>query len=162
MRVECTRSRNYLFIALSTSPQVMARLLENLGEGEANFHPNLERFSIREAIAHLADWDDIFLSRMKKTRDQDNYTIEPIDEGQRALDFHYAQTDVFAQLHLFAERRHRLIEFLQTLTHQQWQRTSLHSELGPMSLEALAPLVSRHDTYHIQQILEWREEFSKQ
>ncbi len=160
MLVHNARIRNYLFIALDATPGLCSALLKGLTGEEADFSPDLNRFSIREVIAHLADWDTIFLARIKLTVEEETPILQEIDEGGRALDFDYAHADVAKQLSLFHEHRLRLNDFLRALSSEQWERVCFHPEIGHMSVEALATLVSLHDTYHLNQITQWRSVFA--
>lgn len=79
MLIEHPSLNNYLLNALEATPEVFERLLRNLSEAEADFRPDAARFSIREVMAHLADWDAIFLERLQRTRDEHEPVLPDID-----------------------------------------------------------------------------------
>lgn len=148
--------RAYLLGALAGAPALFAVLVRDMTDAEADRRPDPDRFTIREALAHLADWENVFGGRLEQTRDQETPVLQGCDEGQYALDHDYAHADWRAQLTLFAERRARMVALLRALTPEQWERLGNHTEVGPITLEAQAVLISAHDAYHLQQIAQWR------
>jgi hypothetical protein len=146
----------YLLGALAGAPDVFEALVWGMTEEEADRRPDPERFSIREAIAHLADWEDVFRKRLLQTRDEANATLQGYDEGQWAIDHDYARSDWRAQLQLFRAGRAKLVALLRALTPAQWERTAIHTEIGPITMEQQAVLILAHDGYHETQIAQWR------
>lgn len=146
----------YHLRALSSVPILANHLLDQLSDGEADFTPDRERFTIREAIAHLADWDEIWLARIERICAEDNPELANIDEGQLALDRNYAQIPVADSLAKFRNRREALVARLSEVTPEQWSRSALRPEIGVLTLENLALLIPLHDNYHLTQFAEWR------
>ncbi len=157
MLTEYPYARNYLFTALEAAPALFGHLLRGLTEQEADRRPDPERFTIREVMAHLADWEPVFLDRLTRMRAEDHPILPGYDEGQRAIDRGYAQTDWHAQGLLFAERRRETLAFLQSCAPQDWGRAADRPEIGVLTIEAQALLIPLHDTYHLRQVAQWRE-----
>ncbi len=160
MLVEYPYARNYLFTALASAPALFNHLLSGLTDEEADRQPDPDRFTIREVMAHLADWEPVFLERLSRMRAEDRPTLPGYDEGQWAIDHNYAQTDWREQGSLFAERRAALVTFLHLCAPGDWPRTADRPEIGTLTLEAQALLIPMHDTYHLRQIAEWRAGFA--
>ncbi len=156
MLVEYPYVRDYLFTALESTPALFATLLDGLTEEEADRRPDPNRFTIREILAHLAEWDSVFLGRMQRTCAEDHPTLPGYDEGQWAIDHDYAHTDWREQLALLTERRQAMAAFLRERRADEWVRTANRPEIGVLTLEGQAVLVPLHDTYHLRQIAEWR------
>ena len=161
MLIEHAGPGKYLLGALEAAPEVFEHLLQNLSEEEADFRPDPERFTLREVIAHVADWDAIFLMRMKRTRDEHEPFLPDIDEGQIALDHNYARSNVHEQLQVLAARRAQLAEFARGISPEQWQRVGVHERAGRLTLEGLATLIALHDTYHVRQVTQWRRLYAR-
>ncbi len=151
----------YLLIDLASAPDVLAKLLEGVTGPAWDRRPDPERFTLREVAAHLADWDQVFLGRLTQTRDQENPTLQGLDEGQVAVDNDYAHADPAQSLARYQAGRAKTVAFLRALSPAQWARTGAHTELGPITLEAQAVLIAFHDGYHRQQALEWLGETDK-
>ena len=157
------RVNRYLLIDLESAPDVLGKMFEAITDaGVYDRRPDPERFTLREVVAHLADWDRVFLGRMTQTRDSDHPVLQGIDEGQVAVDNDYAHIDPAESLARHKAHRAALVAFLRTLTPEQWERTGNHTELGPISLTAQAVLVGAHDGYHRQQAVEWMTQAADQ
>lgn len=148
--------KDYLLISLAGAPDVFDALLQGLTEEQADRRPDPDRFTIREALAHLADWEGVFRERLLQTRDEENATLQGYDEGQWALDHDYAHSDWRAQSRRFRKGREELVALLRSLTPDEWERSAHHTEAGPITTEQQAVLIAVHDGYHLQQIAQWR------
>ena len=145
----------YLLIDLESAPNVLAKLLEEAAGAAWDKRPDPERFTLREVAAHLADWDQVFLGRLRQTRDTDSAILQGLDEGQVARDNDYAHSDPIESLARYRTNRDEIVGFLRALPPEEWARSANHTELGPITLEAQAALIAFHDGYHRQQALEW-------
>ena len=58
---------DYLLSALEGAPDVIAALLDGVPPDDALWdrRPDPERFSLREIVAHLADWDGVYAATEK-------------------------------------------------------------------------------------------------
>ncbi|HZT41204.1 MAG TPA: DinB family protein [Chthonomonadaceae bacterium] len=157
MLIEYPYSQRYLFTALEASPDLFDRLLEGITPEETDARPDPERFTIREVMAHLAEWENVFLARMTRICEEETPLLEGYDEGQLAIEHGYDRTDPLEQCGLFRERRARLVAYLRSRSPEQWQRAGNRPEIGAITLEALAFLVPLHDTYHLHQVQTWRQ-----
>ena len=160
MLTELPGPRSYLLNALASTPELLEPLLRDLSADEADFRPDAQRFTVREVVAHLADWDAIFLDRLRRTRDEDEPFLRDRDEGQMALGNNYARADVSEQLRIFRANRAQMCDFARDVADNDWQRVCRHERAGKLTLEALATLVALHDVYHLQQIVQWRAAFA--
>ena len=147
------RTRDYLLIDLESGPEVLARLLHGFTDWDAR--PDSSRFSPREMVAHLADWEEVFLTRLMDTRDDEAPVLQGLDEGQVAMDHDYAHADPAECLHRYETGRAAIVFLLGGLYPDQWERVGDHTELGPLTLEAQAVLIAAHDGYHRRQVLDW-------
>jgi hypothetical protein len=146
----------YLLIDLESAPDVLALMLTGVTDSSIyDRRPDPERFTLREMIAHLADWERVFLGRLIQTRDDDNPTLQGLDEGQVALDNNYAQAAPAECLIRYRENRAKLVSFLRSLSPEQWARSGNHTELGPITITAQAVLIAAHDGYHREQTVRY-------
>lgn len=148
----------YLLIALAGAPDVFATLLAGVTEEEVDRRVDRDRFTIREAIAHLADWEEVFLERLMRSCSEDGPTLQDIDEGQLAIDRDYAHRDWREQLARYRRGRAEVVAFLKSLTPQQWDRSATHSKAGPLTVTDQAVMIAGHDGYHMSQIIAWRRQ----
>ncbi len=145
----------YLIRALSFGPQIVARIVAQIEPSRYHTHSDPDRFTFREAVAHLAEWDAIDLSRIKQIVSRPGSDIEPFDEVELAAKNGYTRSDVHQQLELFAQRRVATIAFLETLPPDSWALSVVHGEKGPLTVYDMANLIVAHDTYHIEHLTQY-------
>ena len=146
----------YLLAALEAAPDLFDHLLAGLTEEEADRRPDPDRFTIREAMAHLADWEGVFGERLARTLSEDRPLLQGYDEGQWAIDHDYAHKEVAAERERFRAGRAKMVALLRDVHGDPWQRVGEHSELGAVTVQDQATLVAAHDTYHLRQMAAWR------
>ena len=161
MFTDSAYGRRYVFAGLEAGPLVLGELLDALSEAEADFKPDPDRFTIRQALAHLADWEPIFLDRMRRMRTEQNPLLPGYDEGQLAIDRKYHERDWKTEFERFRQGRAAVLAFLAGISDEAWQRTGIRDEIGPVTIEYIAVLMSLHDAYHAKQFVEWRSAFAK-
>ena len=147
----------YLIAALSGLPDVAERLLKDLHADDPrwDFRPDPARFTLREVVAHLADWEPIHLERIQRMRDEDDPTMPDIDEGKTAVDNDYAHSDPHGSLEWIRGGRQKVALLLEGLGEDEWTRPGTREGVGPVSIEILVAFIAAHDGYHTRQIAQW-------
>src|SRR2546421_1901501 len=125
--------RNYMFHGLAATPVVVDRLLKDTRPEDWDRRPDPERFTIREVVAHLADWEGVWLDRSRRIAEQDQPELQSYDEGQWAIDHGDANLDVGEQQAKFRAGREELISYLRGLPLEAWDRSG-RREFGPISI----------------------------
>ena len=142
--------------ALAGTSDVLNALLRPLAPGDPRWdlrhHP--ERFTLREIVAHLADYDAIFLRRLARTRAEASPVLTPVDPAALAAENDYVHTNPAESLARFRERRDALVAFLNDLSQDDWQRPGQMAG-QPLTLEEQAAFVCVHDGYHTGQVAQW-------
>jgi len=146
----------YLLSGLAGSPDVMERLLAGISDTELDARPDPERFTLREAVSHMADWEGVWLERIDRTLDEDTPFLPGYDEGQWAIDHDYAHAKLPEQLAKFRSGREKIIARLSDLPAEAWLRPARHGEWGDTTVFAMAALILGHDGYHLKQIVDFR------
>ena len=114
-----------------------------------------ERFTFREAVAHLADWEPILQERARIIRFEPGGIIQGYDESQRAIDENYAAIDPFEAVERWVVAREQSIRFFDEQAPGSWENVGHHTERGAISLADLANMEVCHDTYHIEHLLQF-------
>jgi uncharacterized damage-inducible protein DinB len=109
------------------------------------------RFTLTEAIAHLADMEQIWLDRITLAYETPGAAVQGIDPEKRAEDKHYDTRDIHHELEVFDNRRRDTMEFLARLSKEDMARTVVHSTWGQVSIQDIVETVAGHDLYHIEQ-----------
>lgn len=149
--------RSYVLTGISATPDVLEGFLLSLAPGDSlwDFRPDPERFTLREVVAHLADWEDVWLQRLGRTIHEDEPLLAWLDEGQIAVDRDYAHSDPHAGLARFRHGRQQVLELLGVAPESAWGRVARREQVGPMSFEDQVVLILAHDGYHNKQVVEW-------
>ena len=135
-------------------PVLLKHTLRDFPLAKLDDRPDPERFTIREAVAHLADWETVYQERFRAILEETDPLLPNIDEGKRAIERNYASLDPSEQLDLFVSRRTQTVELLKPLPVEAWARKGNRPEIGNVSLVDLVQLLPLHDLYHIKQARE--------
>ncbi len=148
---------NYTLDGLAGAPVALSGLLARASEAHWDRRPDPERFTLREALAHLADWEPVWLERVEKILSEEDATLPGYDPDAFAREHDYASADVSASLDGYRRGRQALLARLPDPSDAAWNRQGRHEELGAMPLHQLAQLILGHDVYHLRQAAEWLE-----
>lgn len=142
---------NYVLVGLESSPSIFAALLKDLGDNDPRWDakPDPERFSLREAVAHLADWDEIWLERCRRICSEESPSLPSIDEGELAIQNGYANSSPRASLEKFKRGREELVAYLRQRPDTDWSRIGFREGVGEMSMFEVCAMITGHDNYHM-------------
>ena len=101
--------------ALCASPKIVERFLRVFPTNRLDDRPEADRFTPREVVAHLADWEQVVLDRVRVANIQPGRAVPDEDPGERAIAHHYGDKDVFHEAEVFESRRQTTMEYLQGL-----------------------------------------------
>src|SRR3984885_1867781 len=145
----------YLLSSLEKGPIIVRWIVDYASPEVYDTKTDPERFTFREAVAHLADWEPILHDRMAQIRDRPGSTLTPYDEVQRAIDENYAAVDPKEAVERWAKDRAESVRFFREEGPDHFDKAALHPERGQISLYDLAHPKVPHDTYHIEQLLQF-------
>ena len=153
-------ARNYLLKALAGTPDVLEQLLANRAVDDPlwDFSPDPVRFTLRQVMAHLADWEPIWKERFERTRDESRPFLPSIDEGQMEIDLDYSHQNPLENLRRFRAGRAEFVKVLDSLETADWDRPCEREFVGPLTLQMMAGYVLSHDGYHLQQVATYLKE----
>ena len=143
----------YLIRALEMTPRLAEKELRR-GAADFDVRPHEDRFSMREVIAHLADWEPIMLTRIKTGVENPGATINAYDEGKMAVDNNYAASDPVERLRMWKADRAKSIDYIKGLSEEDFLKPVVHPERGHMLVGDIAHMLVSHDIYHLEQLAE--------
>jgi hypothetical protein len=143
---------DYLLKGLKAGPLAIQRLIGAVAANEYDVAREQGRFTPREVIAHLADWEPIMRSRIQQAVDSPGTEIPAYDEGQMAIDNRYSTKDVFEQATLFRDEREKTVAYVAGLKNEDMRNAVTHPERGVQTVEDLANMLLGHDMYHVEQL----------
>ena len=110
------------------------------------------KWSIREAVRHLADSEIVWGWRLRLVLAQDRPTLTGYDQDLWADRLDYAHADVAEALTDFATLRRGNLRLIRAATPADLQRVGVHSERGEESVAHLIRMYAGHDLLHLKQI----------
>jgi hypothetical protein len=148
------RTRAYLLISLSATPEIVRRIVQTTPMLSSVWDEATEgRFTPREVIPHLADFEPIFRHRLQQTVAEDDPILLNADEEVLATEGCYSETDPAAESERFALERAKTLELIASLPDTVWERTALHTKIGRMTAETQLVQILVHDGYHVEDLI---------
>lgn len=123
-------------------------------EDQWDLTPVAGKWSIRQVVCHIADFEPIYADRMKRVLAEDNPTLFGGDPDVFAARLRYHRRCVAEELELIHVVRSQMVRILSDVDIEDFQRTGVHSEAGPLTLETLLERVTGHIPHHLQFIHE--------
>lgn len=142
----------YLFTGLEAGPRTIRNLIGQVDPSHMDTPTHPGRFTPREVLAHLADWEPISRGRMQTAVATPGATVPDLDEEKRAEEQNYGSWDPLESAKQFAARREETLAWLKSLPAEDWGKIAVHSARGPMTVYDYANLEIAHDTYHVVQL----------
>jgi hypothetical protein len=143
----------YLFPGLEFGPRIVEQIVKQIPGARYDDRTDPERFSLREAVAHLADWEPILRDRIVLAVENPDSPVEGMDESVRATEVNYASWDVAEQLRKFSTERSKTIAYLRGLATEDWEKAVIHNEKGRQTVMDQANQFLGHDLYHIEHLM---------
>lgn len=149
---------NYFAIGVESNARVFQFLLQDLPDADSRWDakPDPERFSLREIVAHLVDYDSISRERFERMIREEKPELSNWDEGEAAA--HYDTRNPAHQIESLLLSRRELKDWLLGLSEREWKCLGTRPQVGDFSVEEGAALILAHDAYHLTQIVEWLNE----
>jgi len=145
----------YFMNGLKKVPITVERLLHSIPAEKYDVRTAPNRFNVREAIAHLADWEPIWMERFRLCMETPGSRIVVYDEERLAVERKYNERDPLEEAKRFIEGRDALIAYLQTFDTADWDKTLDHPERGLLTLGNFGCMILGHDIYHIEHFTEY-------
>jgi uncharacterized damage-inducible protein DinB len=119
--------------------------------------PIAGKWSTRQVVCHLADFEPIYADRMKRVIAEQCPTFFGGDPDIFAAGLAYERRSVDEELALLTAVRRHMATILRGLTATDFQRAGNHLEAGPMTLETLLRNIAAHVPHHLRFIAEKRQ-----
>ncbi|MDI9641264.1 DinB family protein [Kamptonema cortianum] len=142
----------YLLMGLRYGPEAIRNVINTIPETKWDTLTDTGRFTLREAIAHLADWEVILRERIEQTVATPGVNITGMDETERARDMKYRETNPREQADKFVAERRATIELVKTLTGTDFRKECQHNEKGTMTVADQVSMLLGHDIYHLEHL----------
>ncbi len=118
--------------------------------------PIAGKWSTRQVVCHVADFEPIYADRMKRVIAEQCPTFFGGDPDIFAAGLAYEKRSVAQEIELIAAVRQHVATILRELRADDFARTGNHAEAGPMTLEKLLRNITQHIPHHLRFIHEKR------
>ena len=138
-------------------PGLLRESIAGLTAEELNAKPIPDKWSTRQVICHISDFEPVYADRMKRVIAEDNPPLRGGDPDVFAAKLAYEARDIAEELDLIEAVRKHTARILKTLPDEAFQRTGLHSADGPLTLETLLRRITGHIPHHVKFIEEKKQ-----
>lgn len=145
----------YVLGALENNAVVLGYLLRDVPIDSPRWdaRPDAERFTLREIVAHLLEYDTVCRERFERMIRESVPELPNWDEDEAAR--HYANRNPAHDLERLLESRQSFAAWLEGLSEKEWERTGTRARGGTFSVHEGVALVLGHDAYHLKQVTAW-------
>ena len=140
----------------ATGPHKLRDALTEMTPEEIDSAPVPGKWSTRQVVCHLADFEPVYADRMKHVIAEDQPTFAGGFHQQFAEHLAYDQRDIEEELRMIEVTRNQMTRILRSLPPEVFKRTGIHSVDGPMSLRSLLERITNHIPHHVEFIEEKR------
>lgn len=141
-------------------PKKLREAIRGMTPEQIDAAPVPGKWSTRQIICHLADFEPVYADRMKHVIAEDQPSFAGGFHRQFAEHLAYDQRDIEEELKLIEVTRSQMARILRSLPEQAFERTGVHSVDGPMTLRTLLQRITNHIPHHAQFIAEKRRAMS--
>jgi uncharacterized damage-inducible protein DinB len=114
------------------------------------------KWSTLEVVCHVADCEQFFADRMKRTVAIDRLLLLGADGFRYPEPLRYQEHDLGQEIELVAATRRQMAHTLRLVAPDAWQRTAVHSETGLVTLRQLLLHAVNHVRHHLRFVAEKR------
>ena len=137
-------------------PEILRRAVSGMSDGELNATPIQGKWSARQVVMHLADFDLMYADHMKRVIAEDQPALADGDAERFASRLAYDTRDVDEEIWMIRAIRRHMAPILRNIDADAFVRIGLHGEEGPLSLRDLLERVTDHIPHHVRSIEEKR------
>jgi uncharacterized damage-inducible protein DinB len=134
----------------AAGPQTLREAVAGMTAEQVQARPIEGQWSTLEVVCHLADFEVVYLDRMKRVIVESEPPLRGGDPDAFAARLAYTRRNLQEELDLIAGCRAQMTRILRTLETADFQRNGIHNEAGPLSLGELLRRVTKHLPHHIQ------------
>lgn len=140
-----------MIYSLSFAPKIVERLLRVFPTDRLDERIMADRFTAREVIAHLADYEQVVLDRVRAANLASGRDVPGYDPDSAATAHHYADKEVFHEAEVYESRRDMTTEYLEGLSDSDWDKTFRIDGVETSIKDYMFKIVV-HDLEHIHQL----------
>jgi hypothetical protein len=143
-----SEEREQMLERMGRLPERVIRLIEQESLDELRRAGPSGSWGAVEHVAHLRDFDDVSLDRIDQILSEDDPELDLFDTDLRAIENDYHAQNPFEAAEAFRLIRSELVNRLDGLSDDDWQRAAHIPSIGDLTLETLIQQLDQHDEQH--------------
>lgn len=141
----------FVLKALAVAPSAFFHVIDDVRAERYRDRIDPDRFDLVEMVAHLADFEDLILERMRLAHEHPGSDCPTFDPDARCEAKHYATRDLHHELEVYRNRRIDTLDFLGNLQPGDEAKCVNHPHFGELTIATIVGNLVAHDLYHIEQ-----------
>ena len=145
-----------LISAYETGVEELRLAVAGMTVEQLRSRPVAGKWSTLEVVCHIADCEQFFADRLKRTVAMDRPLLLGADGFRYPEPLRYQDHDLELALDLVAVTRRQTAHTLRLIPPDAWRRTAVHSETGLVTLRQLLLHAVNHLRHHLRFVAEKR------
>jgi uncharacterized damage-inducible protein DinB len=141
----------------SAGPGLLRDAIAGMTQKQIDARPIAGKWSTRQVLCHIADFEIVYVDRMKRVIAEQEPTFFSGDPDTFAAGLAYNSRVLEDELLVIESVRRQMASILRTLGVKDMQRIGNHSDDGPLSLATLLQGITFHLPHHVAFIEEKRK-----
>jgi len=137
-----------------TGPKLVRQAVHHMTPEQLDARPVAGKWSTRQVICHLADFEPIYADRMKRVIAEEGPMIMGGDPDVFAAKLAYAERDVDVELTVIEATRQQMVPIFRSITEADFERVGHHNHDGELTLKTLLERITGHIPHHLETIEE--------
>jgi len=136
--------------------ELLRQAIAGMTDDQLDAKPVPGKWSTRQVVCHIADFETIYADRMKRVITEPMPTLLGGNPDKFAASLAYEKRPVQDELILIAAVRRQMATILRALGPDDFRKTGNHPRDGALTLEALLKRITEHIPHHVRSIEEKR------
>lgn len=145
-----------LIAAYEAGPAQLSETVSGMTHEQLVARPVAGKWSTLEVVCHLADCEQFFADRMKRTVAMNRPLLMAADIEYYSAACDYQQHELQEELQLLEVTRRQMARVLKLVSPEAWKRSAVHNEAGLITLRQLLEKAVSHFEHHRRFIIEKR------
>lgn len=137
---------------LSCTPPTLERLVTLIPAARLDERPDADRFTAREALAHLVDTEQFTFARMQTAYETPGSGVVAFDPDELATKHRYGDQPIEETLARFRKARAETLGWLLVLKSEDYRKHVNHPEFGALTIDDMVGMLLGHDLYHLEHL----------
>lgn len=144
--------QDWILESFRHAPRIIERMIRVFPTERWDERIEKDRFTAREVVAHLADFEQVLLERFSMIKNHPGNQIAAYDPDKQCAEHKFGEKDPFREAEVYESRRQMTREYLRDFTKDDWSKTYVNAKGQLVSAGELLTLALAHDLEHVDQM----------